>query len=317
MKQAFLALLVVIALQTPVTSQIAYGALRSTSAKESQAVEHQLRDIERQVFCAPVDARVDRIWHAIPGLCGSTLDFGASLQKTMEAHDGKIHPIVTRMPPKTRLRDLPPEPIYRGPSAEKSVCLMFNVSGGEEYIPSILHTLQSTHTHATFFLDGAWVQKHPDLAKQIAADGHAIGSHGTGHPDFRRLSSFQLQQQVQKTNSVITETVGETPRLLAPPAGSYDNRTVKIARTHGMYTILWTADTIDWKRPPASMIVTRAVNGAELGAFILMHPTQPTASALSKLIRSIVDKGYQFKTVEQVVDEVPLHNGSWYGQKNE
>lgn len=306
MKQALLALLAIQVMGVSWTNQPAIPASRLVSPRESQALEHQLRDMEQQVFRPAVDARVDRVWHAIPGLSGSILDDAASLKETQRAHDGKLHVVVVDVPPKTRLRDLPPEPIYRGPSAEKSVCLMFNVSWGENHIPSILQTLRNNHVHATFFLDGAWVRKHPDLAKQIAADGHAIGSHGSGHPDFRKLSSFQLEQQVQKTNTVIKETVGQSLRLLAPPAGSYDNRTVKIARSHGMYTILWTADTIDWKRPPASAIVSRAVSGSEPGALILMHPTEPTAKALPQLIQSIASKGYHFKTVEQVVDEKPI-----------
>lgn len=273
-------------------------------ASQHQATaESQLRNMERSVYHPAVDARIDRVWHAIPGLGGTVLDFKASLHRTEEAHDGKVHPVIKEIPPTIRLAALPPEPIYRGPYAEKSVCLMINVSWGEEYVPSILKTLQNNHVHATFFLDGAWVRKHPDLAKQIAADGNAIGSHGSGHPDFRKLSNGQLEQQVLKTNEVIEQTVGTTPSLLAPPAGSYDKRTVEIARTHGMYTILWTADTIDWRRPPASVIVSRAVNGSEPGALILMHPTAPTAKALPPLIKSIAEKGFQFKTVQQVVDE--------------
>lgn len=147
--------------------------------------------------------------------------------------------------------------------------------------------------------------------QQIAEDGHAVGSHGSGHPDFRKLSSFQLEQQIQGTNVVIKKVVGKNVRLLAPPAGSYDERTVQIARSHGIYTILWTADTIDWRRPPASTIVSRAVNGSEAGALILMHPTEPTAMALPQLIRSIARQGYQFKTVEQVVDEKPIRDDGW------
>lgn len=283
------------------------AVINSTEAEAT--VESQLRDIEEHAFHLPVDAKVDRVWRAIPGLNGTALDFNASIQKTEQAHDGKLHPVIKETPPKVRLADLPPEPIYRGPSAEKSICLMINVSWGEEYVPSILRTLRNNHVHATFFLDGAWVRKHSDLVRQIAADGNAIGSHGSGHPDFQRLSNTQLEQQVQHTNEIIEKTMGKTPRLLAPPSGSYDNRTVKIARTHGMYTILWTADTIDWRRPPASVIVSRAVKGSEAGALILMHPTDPTAKALPKLIKTISEKGYRFKTVEQVVDEKRCPSG--------
>lgn len=283
---------------TPPMRQIAWA--------KTQIADARWQELEREMYHPSVDARIDRVWHAIPGLYGCSLDYTASLQKTRQAHDGKLHPVLKEIPPNVRLTNLPPEPIYRGPAAEKSVCLMVNISWGEAYLPSMLQTLRANHVHATFFLDGAWVKAYPKLAKQIAVDGHAIGSHGTGHPDFRILSHAQLDKQVTKTNNVIFESLGIHPRLLAPPAGSYDDRTVTIARSHGMYTILWTADTIDWRKPPAKTIVTRAVRGSEPGALILMHPTQPTAQALPQIIRSIQDMGYEFKTVEQLVDERPV-----------
>lgn len=275
------------------------------------AVETQLRDAQKRLFRTPVDAKIDRVWHAIPGLNGWELDYQATLQKTKQAHDGQLHPVLKEVPPKIRVSDLPPEPIYRGPDAERTVCLMFNVSWGEKYVPSILKTLRQNHVHVTFFLDGAWVKKYPDLARQIVMDGHAIGSHGLGHPDFRRLNNPQVEQQVRRANDIILEAVGKNPRLLAPPAGSYDNRTVTIARSHGMYTILWTADTIDWRRPPVTTIVSRAVHGSGPGALILMHPTAPTAEALPQIISSIKAKGYRFKTVDQVIDERSIVEPAW------
>ncbi|GGJ04706.1 hypothetical protein GCM10010885_12340 [Alicyclobacillus cellulosilyticus] len=261
------------------------------------------RDAAR--FAVPaVDARVDRVWHAIPGLMGWRLDEEASRRQTEAARDGRVHWVWRAVPPRVRLADLPPKPVYRGPAAERAVCLMFNVSWGEDALPSILNTLAEKRVRATFFLDGAFVRKHPDWARAIAAAGHAVGSHGTGHPDFRRLANSELARQVQVTNRIIREVTGVTPRLLAPPAGAYDQRTVEMARAAGMYTILWTADTIDWRRPPARVIRQRAVHGAEPGALILMHPTQPTAAALPGIIDDLRQRGFCFKTVDDVISEV-------------
>ncbi|MCL6547976.1 MAG: polysaccharide deacetylase family protein [Alicyclobacillus sp.] len=253
----------------------------------------------------PVDARVDRVWHAVPGLCGWKLDEAESRRRSEQARDGKLHLVWRLTPPGRRLASLPPEPIYRGPATERSVCLMFNVSWGEEYLPSILRTLRQEQATATFFLDGAWVRKHPELARDIARSGFAVGSHGTGHPDFRRLSDSALERQVTETNARIRSVCGVAVTVIAPPAGSYDRRFVAIARRHGAYTILWTADTVDWRRPPASVIVRRAVSRAEPGALILMHPTEPTARALPQVIRGLRSRGFQFKTVPDVVSELP------------
>ena len=99
--------------------------------------------------------------------------------------------------------------------------------------------------HATFFLDGAWVKKHPELAKEIHAEGHEIGSHGSGHPDFRRLASRALERQIVCHQRRPSSYFGVIT-LLAPPAGSYDQRTVEFAHRQHMYTVLgrtpWTGD---------------------------------------------------------------------------
>lgn len=254
----------------------------------------------------PVDAFVDRVWHAVPGLYGWRLDLTASEEATRAKHDGALHLVWKPVPPKRRLAELGPEPIYRGPRQEKAMALMFNVSWGEAYIPDILRTLAANHVRATFFLDGAWVEKHPDLARQIAAAGHAIGSHGSGHPDFRRLSDARLEQQMVATKERISHTLGGAALsvdLLAPPAGSYDARTVRLARAHGMYTVLWTVDTLDWKRPRPEVIVQRVVSGETPGALVLMHPTESTAAALPQLLARLHKDGYDLKTVDDVVHE--------------
>lgn len=275
----------------------------STSAPQNQDVVADLKKLDATIGRPAIDAHVDRVWHAIPGLNGWHIDLQRSVEATQKAHDGRYHLVWSELPPSTRLADLPPEPIYRGPGEEKSVSLMFNVSWGEAYLAPILQTLHQHRVHATFFIDGAFAAKHPDLVKQIQADGHAIGTHGTGHPDFRQLSDAQLSSQIVQSNHQLETMLNKPVDLLAPPAGAYDERTVKMARDSHMYTVLWTVDTIDWKKPEPQAIVERVMGKVEPGAFVLMHPTEPTAKALPKLIEQLRDGGYHLKTVEAVVRE--------------
>jgi len=268
---------------------------------EQEAIEfHRL---SQTLELPPVNARVDRVWHGIPGLSGWVLDEAASHRITLSKHDGKLYLVWTEQQPDIKLQSLPMQPVFRGPAEEKTVSLMFNVSWGEEYVPTILKTLKQNHVFATFFLDAAWVQRHAALTKQIVAAGHVIGSHGNNHPDFAKLSDSRLRMQMATSNQIIMNATGVRPRLLAPPAGSFDSRTVRFAKAEGMYTILWTVDTVDWRRPPASTIVQRAVSRAESGAFILMHPTSPTAEALPAVIQGLRLKGFRFKTIQDVIEE--------------
>lgn len=265
----------------------------------------RMQEFDKQMGTRPVDARVDRVWHLIPGLAGWQLLHEESAQATNRAQDGKIHLVWKLTAPQVSLATLPGEPIYRGPNTEKSISLMVNVSWGEEYLPSMLETFRKAHVHATFFLDGKWVKAHPDLAKQIVREGHAIGSHGSGHPDFRKLSEAALVRQLDETNQVIQTVTGRQVRTIAPPSGSYDKRLVRLAKARHMYTIMWTADTVDWRRPPADVIVNRAKRGLTPGCLLLMHPTKPTAAALPRMLKMIEDSGYHTKTIDDVIAERP------------
>ncbi|RIV29347.1 polysaccharide deacetylase [Alicyclobacillaceae bacterium I2511] len=263
----------------------------------------QWEHLGKHLALPALNARVDRVWRAIPGLNGWQLNAPLSQQATAQAQDGAIHLVWDKISPTVSLSKLPREPIYRGPDAERSASLMFNVSWGEAYIPDILRILRQTGVKATFFVDGRWVEKYPNLVKDIAQSGHAIGSHGSGHPDFRRLQDGQLRKQIVDTNQVILRVSGVNPILLAPPAGSFDGRTVRQATSAGMYTILWSVDSIDWRHPPAEQIMQRIEKQVHPGAFILLHPTASTVQALPGIIRTLQDKGYHLKTITQVVLE--------------
>jgi peptidoglycan-N-acetylglucosamine deacetylase len=265
--------------------------------------ESSYTKLDETLGVPPVDARVDRVWHAIPGLSGWKIDEVQSEALTKEANDGKLHIVWVPEYPRVRLSNLQAEPVYRGPKDELSASLMINVSWGEEYIPAMLKILADEHVKATFFLDGAWVKKHRDLARKIVEEGHDIGSHGYGHPDMRKLSDSELQKQVLSAREMLFRELGTEISCIAPPSGSYDSRLVKIARDQHMYTILWTADTVDWQKPHPDVIVQRVRKGLTPGALILMHPTAGTVQALPRIIRLLKNAGYSAKTVDDVISE--------------
>ena len=70
-----------------------------------------------------------------------------------------------------------------------------------------------------------------------------------------------------------------------------------------MKTILWTVDTVDWKKPAPSEMVRRVVSKVENGSMILMHPTEPVAQGLGSMITEIKAKGLQLGTVSDLMSE--------------
>lgn len=252
----------------------------------------------------PIDATVDRVWKAIPGYNGLDIDVKASYERMKKSGTFDNKKIVFKeIPPSIHLRDLPVEPIYRGNPQKPMVALLINVAWGNEYIPKILQILRDEKVKATFFFDGNWVKKNPELARTIKQAGHEIGNHAYTHPDLNRRSEAETIEELWKTNNVIKETLGQKPKWFAPPSGSFNQTTVKVADQLGMKTILWTADTVDWRKPAASEMVRRVISKTENGTMILMHPTKPVAEGLDEMIKDIKKKGLQLGTVSELMNE--------------
>jgi probable sporulation protein (polysaccharide deacetylase family) len=252
-----------------------------------------------------IDARIDRVWKAIPGYDGLKVDVDASYKKMMKAGErfSRENLVFREVHPEVHLNDLNPAPIYKGNPNKPMVSLMVNVAWGNEYLPKILKILKQEHAHATFFLDGSWVKKNPDLAKMIAEAGNEIGNHAYSHPNLKTTAPAATRQQLEKTNAVIRSTLDLKPKVFAPPSGYYNDQTVKVASQLGMKTLLWTVDTIDWKRPNPQEMTVRVLQQIHSGSLILMHPTESTAAGLRNIIQGIRDRGYQIGTVSDLLSE--------------
>lgn len=301
---AGIVLILEIITHTPAETKIPTSSDAITTQFENELLLEKIQAFSHNNKIEPIDATVDRVWKAIPGYNGLEVDIEKSyLNMSPDESFNEELLAYKEIPPKIHLEELPPSPIYKGNPEKPMVTLLINVAWGNEFIPTILDTLEQQKVKATFFFDGSWVNKNPDLAKTIYKDGHEIGNHAYSHPDLNTFSRADTMNELKKTNDVIEETLGIEPLWFAPPSGSFNQETVDIARKLDMLTILWTVDTIDWKKPETSAMVTRVVAEVENGTMILMHPTKPVAEGLGQMISSIKEKGYQLGTVSDMMSE--------------
>lgn len=264
-------------------------------------IEREIEELARKMEEPAINARIDRVWQAIPGYNGIQVDRERSLRFSKEV--GQVNwktLILQEIEPEISLSDLPPHPIYRGNPKKPMVAFMVNVAWGTEYLEEMLSIFDQYQVKATFFLDGKWLKEQEKMAKKILVHGHEIGNHAYSHPDLRKLSVERIREEIVKTEELINR-LGTKSRFFAPPAGAYDQRVVQIAHEHQMYTVLWTLDTVDWQKPDAEVIVERIVPNLENGALILMHPTAPTVEALPRLIEGALEKELLPVTVSELI----------------
>jgi probable sporulation protein (polysaccharide deacetylase family) len=193
-----------------------------------------------------------------------------------------------------------PAPVFHGNPNQPQVALACNVFWGEEYLPDMLKTLDENNLHITFFIGGSWANKYPDIVKELANRGHELGNHTYSHPHPNTLSKEKNKEQIVKTEELVASLTGIKTNLYAPPYGEYNNTVLLAAQELDYTTIMWSIDTIDWKRPPPEVIQDRVLKKLHNGAIILMHPTAPTAQALPGLIAEIKKRGYTITTITDV-----------------
>ncbi|SDD44588.1 polysaccharide deacetylase family protein [Sporomusa acidovorans] len=237
--------------------------------------------------CKVVIVRKIRSWY---------MYFAVGVFMTVAMLSGNLQPLLIS----TQLAPIPP-PVFQGNAAKPQIALACNVFWGEEYLPDMLKTLAENNIHITFFIGGSWGKKYPEILKDLASRGHELGNHSYSHPHPNNLSKEKNKEQIIKTEELVADVTGIKTNLYAPPYGEYNNTVLLAAQELEYTTIMWSIDTIDWKRPPPDVIKERVLKKLHNGAIILMHPTAPTAQALPGLITEIQKRGYTITTVSDIL----------------
>lgn len=191
--------------------------------------------------------------------------------------------------------------IYRGNTENKNASLMINVYWGTEYLEPMLDVLQEKGVKTTFFVGGYWVAQNEEMLTKIVQSGHEIANHGYYHKDQGTLSFEHNLEEIKLNHALVKSTCGVEMTLFAPPSGSYSTNTLEAAEQLGYKTIMWSKDTIDWRDKDADLIFSRATKNMQNGDLILMHPTQCTYQALSKIIDAYQNAGFTLTTVTNTI----------------
>ncbi len=106
----------------------------------------------------------------------------------------------------------------------KTMYLTFDDGPSAENTNKVLDILKEKNVKATFFLIGENVEKHPEVAKRIVAEGHTIGIHCYKH-DYDKLyeSVDSYVADFEKAREVICEVTGVETKLFRFPGGSINS----------------------------------------------------------------------------------------------
>ena len=111
-------------------------------------------------------------------------------------------------------------------------------------------------------------------------------------------------------HDAVKELTGYEMFLFRPPYSDYDNDVITTATSCGYFTIQWDVDSLDWKDYGVTSIINTVCEHRHLGngSIILCHNgAKFTAAALDEMITRLIDMGYTFVPVSELIYRENYH----------
>ncbi len=203
--------------------------------------------------------------------------------------------------------------IYKVNTDQKKVALTFDDGPSPIWTPQILHALKEKNVKATFFMIGYHVQKYPDIARQVARDGHTIANHGYAHSVILYYKPAEIEEEIKYTEEVIRNITGKTTRFFRPPKAWLRPSIKEKIISMGYNVILWSLNSKDWVCFNHRYIVSRLVKRIRAGDIILFHDSgniysteggvrRQTVKAIPLLIDTLRKKGFEFVSIDELIN---------------
>jgi peptidoglycan/xylan/chitin deacetylase (PgdA/CDA1 family) len=215
--------------------------------------------------------------------------------------------------------DLPPICISGVATQEPVVALTFDACATRKqangFDHKVFEILEREKIPVTFYLTGAWAEKHPSAVKQIAAASWVeIGNHGYSHARLTLLRPDRLRTQIRYTERILERKLGRRALSLRPPAGAWNQNVARAANREGLPLVLWSVVSGDaGGHLPVQRVDSAVLDQTKPGSIVVFHINQRapfTKKALPDIIAGLRAKGFRFVTVSQLLalpDAVPMH----------
>jgi peptidoglycan/xylan/chitin deacetylase (PgdA/CDA1 family) len=194
----------------------------------------------------------------------------------------------------------------------KPVALTFD-DGPSRWTHLVLELLREHEARATFFVIGQRAREHPELVKQIVAEGHELGSHTLTHPRLTEIPEDEVRQEITGGLDAIEEVLGERPKLFRAPGFHADQRELAIVAELGLEAVFADIDPQDWRPDRDSHTIFGLVlRDFREGVIVDLHdgfpppPTRsrtdctPTVEALDHLLPCLRREDYRAVTVSEL-----------------
>ncbi|TFV37247.1 polysaccharide deacetylase family protein [Bradyrhizobium frederickii] len=183
---------------------------------------------------------------------------------------------------------------------EKEVVLTFDDGPWPVNTPTVLKALADECTKGLFFSVGKHATYHPEILKQVLAQGHTVGTHTWSHVNLnsKKLTEQQVKDEVEKGFSAVKFALGTNPApFFRFPQLQHNPAMVSYFGSRNVAMFSTEIDSFDFRKgaTPEKIVETVMTRLDKLGkGIILMHDFQKnTGLALPTLLARLKAGGYK------------------------
>jgi len=199
-----------------------------------------------------------------------------------------------------------PDILWRGNPSRREIALTFDDGPHPRDTPGVLAVLAKHNIQATFFLIGENIQHNQSLVRQIHEGGHQIGIHCYRHVPFSIEKPEALQNQLERTKTLISQACGISTREIRdvrPPYGLFTANTKSLLVEWGYRFVMWNCIPPHFLQP-WSWTVQQVLEASIPGSVIVLHDGHGHGSKAAQIIELILPKlkadGFEFVTIDQM-----------------
>ncbi|WP_262048542.1 polysaccharide deacetylase family protein [Bradyrhizobium sp. Bra78] len=198
---------------------------------------------------------------------------------------------------------------------DKEVVLTFDDGPWPVNTPAVLKALADECTKGLFFSVGKHATYHPEILRQVLAQGHTIGAHTWSHVNLngKKMTEQQALDEVEKGFSAVKFALGTNPApFFRFPQLQHNPAIVTYFGTRNVAMFSTDIDSFDFRKgaTPDKIISNVMTKLDKLGkGIILMHDFQKhTGEAMPALLARLKAGGYKIvqmkaKTTFQTLPE--------------
>ncbi|MBP1222104.1 polysaccharide deacetylase family protein [Flavobacterium sp. 1355] len=186
---------------------------------------------------------------------------------------------------------------------EKKIALTFD-DGPSEFTLEVLELLKKYNAKATFFCIGKNIEKHPEIVKQIIAEGHLVGNHSYSHSKFFDFyNARQIKEEIQKTDELLEKFTSKKINFFRPPYGVTTPSIRRALKITGHKTIGWNIRSLDGGTKNQELILNRIIKRVSPGGIVLLHDTAlHSVLVLEQFLQFLQQNNYKVISIEELLN---------------